>query len=53
MDGFLELAWFLWMVFSLLLLIHIASEVEKISITLSRMLECLEKLSSSTEKPEP
>jgi hypothetical protein len=39
------------MIFSLLLLIHIAAEVEKISASLGRILEHLEKLSSGSEKP--
>jgi hypothetical protein len=51
MNDFLELVFFLWMIFSLLLLIHIAAEVEKISASLGRILEHLEKLSSGSEKP--
>jgi hypothetical protein len=51
MNDFLELVFFLWMIFSLLLLIHIAAEVEKISASLGRILELLEKLSSGSEKP--
>jgi len=50
-GGLFLLVWFFWMIFTLLLLIHIASEVEKISATLGRILEHLEKLSSGSEKP--
>jgi len=41
-GGLFLLVWFFWMVFTFLLLIHIASEVEKISATLGRILEHLE-----------
>ena len=50
-GGLFLLVWFFWMVFTFLLLIHIASGVEKISATLGRILEHLEKLSSGSEKP--
>jgi hypothetical protein len=41
--GLVLLVFFLWMILSLLLLIHIAAEVEKISASLGRILEHLEK----------